>query len=133
MSVHEKIRIVRKAKGLTLEEVAHQLGMSTNGYGDIERGATDVSLSRLEQISQLFDMELSELIDLNEKNVFNKLRVNPLDPLVKLLTNNVFDTGLWTSVLILLLRLLCVCLFLPRLMAQRDNIFVHRGHCLHLH
>jgi transcriptional regulator with XRE-family HTH domain len=73
MSVHEKIRIVRKAKGLTLEEVAHQLGMSTNGYGDIERGATDVSLSRLEQISQVFGMELSELIDLNEKNVFNFL------------------------------------------------------------
>lgn len=71
MSVHEKIRLVRKAKGLTLEEVAHQLGMSTNGYGDIERGATDVNLSRLKQISQLFDMELSELIDLNEKNVFN--------------------------------------------------------------
>jgi transcriptional regulator with XRE-family HTH domain len=73
MSVHEKIRIIRKAKGLTLEEVAHQLGMSTNGYGDIERGATDVNLSRLEQISQLFDIELSELIDLNEKNVFNFL------------------------------------------------------------
>ena len=73
MSVHEKIRIIRKAKGLTLEEVAHRLGMSTNGYGDIERGATDVNLSRLEQISQLFDMELSELIDLNEKNVFNIL------------------------------------------------------------
>ena len=73
MSVNEKIRIVRKAKGLTLEEVAHQLGMSTNGYGDIERGATDVNISRLEQISQLFGMELSELIDLNEKNVFNFL------------------------------------------------------------
>ena len=73
MSVHEKIRIIRKAKGLTLEEVAHQLGMSTNGYGDIECGATDVNLSRLEQISQLFGMELSELIDLNEKNVFNFL------------------------------------------------------------
>ena len=73
MSVHEKIRIVRKAKVLTLEEVVHQLGMSTNGYGDIERGATDVNLSRLEQISQQFDMELSELIDLNEKSVFNFL------------------------------------------------------------
>ncbi len=73
MSVHEKIRLVRKAKGLTLEDVAHQLGMSTNGYGDIERGATDVNLSRLEQISQLFGMELIELMDLNEKSVFNFL------------------------------------------------------------
>lgn len=73
MVVHEKIRLFRKAKGLTLEEVAHQLGMSTNGYGDIERGETDIHLSRLEQIAKLFGMELSELMDLNEKNVFNFL------------------------------------------------------------
>jgi transcriptional regulator with XRE-family HTH domain len=73
MVVHEKIRRVRKAKGLTLEEVAEQLGMSTNGYGDIERGDTDVNLSRLEQIAQLFEMDLLELIGLNEKNVINFL------------------------------------------------------------
>lgn len=73
MAVHEKIRLFRKAKGLTLEEVAHQLDMSTNGYGDIERGATDINLSRLEQIAQLFGMELSELMDLNERNVINFL------------------------------------------------------------
>ncbi|MFI3191125.1 hypothetical protein BCS42_09255 [Crenothrix sp. D3] len=73
MAVHEKIRLFRKAKGLTLEEVAHQLDMSTNGYGDIERGVTDINLSRLEQIAGLFGMELSELMDLNEKNVFNFL------------------------------------------------------------
>ncbi len=73
MPIHEKIRLVRKAKGLTLEEVAHQLGMSTNGYGDIERGETDVNLSRLEQISQLLDIELSELFDSKDKNVFNIL------------------------------------------------------------
>jgi transcriptional regulator with XRE-family HTH domain len=73
MVVHEKIRLFRKAKGLTLEEVAHQLGMSTNGYGDIERGVTDINLSRLEQIAKLFGIELSDLINLNEKTVFNFL------------------------------------------------------------
>ena len=73
MVVHEKIRLFRKAKGLTLEEVAHQLDMSTNGYGDIERGVTDINLSRLEQIAGLFGMELSELMNLNDKNVFNFL------------------------------------------------------------
>jgi transcriptional regulator with XRE-family HTH domain len=47
--------------------------MSTNGYGDIERGVTDINLSRLQQIAQLFDIELSELMNLNEKTVFNFL------------------------------------------------------------
>lgn len=71
MTVYEKIRVVRKAKGLTLEEVAYHLGMSVNGYGDIERGDTDINLSRLEQIARFFEIELSELMGLNEKNILN--------------------------------------------------------------
>ena len=61
MPVHEKIRLVRQAKGLTQEEVANKLEMSVNGYGDIERGETDVNLSRLEQLANLFEIKLSEL------------------------------------------------------------------------
>jgi transcriptional regulator with XRE-family HTH domain len=71
MRVHEKIRFIRQAKGLTQEEVANKLQMSVNGYGDIERGETDVSLSRLEQIADLFEIRLSELFILDEKNIFN--------------------------------------------------------------
>lgn len=48
MSVHEKIRLVRQLKGWSQEDVANKLGMSPNGYGSIERGETDVNLSRLE-------------------------------------------------------------------------------------
>jgi transcriptional regulator with XRE-family HTH domain len=72
MPVHEKIRLIRQAKGLTQEDVANKLQMSVNGgYGDIERGETDVNLSRLEQIAQLFEMRLSELFGLDEKTVFH--------------------------------------------------------------
>jgi transcriptional regulator with XRE-family HTH domain len=70
MSVHEKIRLIRQAKGLTQEEVANKLDMSVNGYGDIERGETDVNLSRLEQLANLFEIKLSELFGLDEKNIF---------------------------------------------------------------
>jgi transcriptional regulator with XRE-family HTH domain len=38
--------------------VAEKLDMSVNGYGDIERGETDVNLSRLEQLADLFEMTL---------------------------------------------------------------------------
>jgi transcriptional regulator with XRE-family HTH domain len=71
MPVHEKIRFIRQAKGLTQEDVANKLEMSVNGYGDIERGETDVNLSRLEQLASLFEIKLSELFGLDEKNVFN--------------------------------------------------------------
>jgi transcriptional regulator with XRE-family HTH domain len=76
MLVHEKIRLVRQAKGLTQEEVAEKLAMSVNGYGDIERGETDVNLSRLKQLANLFEMSLPQLFSLDEKNVFNVLGSN---------------------------------------------------------
>lgn len=72
MSVHEKIRFLRQAKGWTQEEVADKLKMSQNGYGSIERGETDVNLSRLEQIAGLYDIKWSELLGLDEKAVFNQ-------------------------------------------------------------
>jgi len=72
MPAHEKIRFLRQAKGWTQEEVADKLKMSQNGYGSIERGETDVNLSRLEQIAELFEIKLSELLGLDEKAVFNQ-------------------------------------------------------------
>lgn len=59
------------AKGWTQEYLAEQLDMSVNGYGDLERGKNNIKLSKLEQISELLGVELSELFSLNEKAVFN--------------------------------------------------------------
>jgi transcriptional regulator with XRE-family HTH domain len=70
MEVHEKIKFLRLTKDWSQEEVAAKLDMSPNGYGSIERGETDVNLSRLKQIAQLFKVELSTLFD-EPKNVFN--------------------------------------------------------------
>jgi transcriptional regulator with XRE-family HTH domain len=69
MALHEKIRLLRQAKGLTQEDVAHELKMSVHGYGDIERGDSDIKLSRLQQLADLFEVKLSELIDMNDKPV----------------------------------------------------------------
>jgi transcriptional regulator with XRE-family HTH domain len=70
MSVHEKIKLARIAKGWTQEDLAEKLGMSINGYGDLERGNRDIKLSKLEQISDLLDIDLSSLFS-SEKGIFN--------------------------------------------------------------
>ena len=76
MSVHEKIRLVRNARGLTQEDVAEKAEMSLNAYGDIERGDSDPKLSKLQKIAEILDVNLCELLDLNDKSVlsinFNK-------------------------------------------------------------
>lgn len=71
MSVNEKIRLIREAKGLTQEQVAEKLKISVNSYGDIERGNNDIKLSRLKEIAELFEIKLSELFELSEKGTLN--------------------------------------------------------------
>jgi len=74
--VHEKIRLVTLAKGWTQEVMAEKLEMSINGYGNIERGNCDITLSKLEQIANLFGVDLLELLDANDRNVFNFMGTN---------------------------------------------------------
>ncbi len=65
VQLHEKIKLIRTVKGWSQEEVAERLSMSVNGYANIERGDTDIHLSRLEQIARIFEMELAELFGMN--------------------------------------------------------------------
>ena len=67
MEINEKIRFSRELKGWSQKEMADKLNMSINGYANIERGETDIQYSRLEQISQILDLKLSELTDLDDK------------------------------------------------------------------
>lgn len=71
MSVHEKIRLIRETKGLTQEQLAEKLKMLPSAYGDIERGDSDIKLSRLEKIAESLEFKLSELFELNEKGSLN--------------------------------------------------------------
>ncbi|MDP2100730.1 MAG: helix-turn-helix transcriptional regulator [Methylobacter sp.] len=71
MKVCEKIKHLRQAQDLSQEEVAEKLGMTANGYGGIERGEVDIKLSRLKQLSELFGVELIELLKSDEQNIFN--------------------------------------------------------------
>ncbi len=71
MQLHEKIKFIRNMKGWSQEEVAHRLGMSISGYGCIERGETDIPFSRLQYLAKIFEVELTELLSLNEKNIFH--------------------------------------------------------------
>ncbi len=71
MPIHEKIRLIRQAKGWTQDEVAEKLELSLNAYGEIERGNSDIRLSRLEQIANLFEVDAVDLLGATEINTFH--------------------------------------------------------------
>ena len=69
MSVNEKIRKVRESKAWSQEQMAEKLNMSLNGYAKIERGETKLYLGKLEQIAQVFDIDVVELMQSDGKNI----------------------------------------------------------------
>ena len=70
MNVFERIKLLRHLKGWTQEEMANKLEISLNSYGAIERGDTNVNLSRLQDISEALEVEIEELFKA-EKNFIN--------------------------------------------------------------
>jgi transcriptional regulator with XRE-family HTH domain len=62
----KKIRLLRHQKGWSQEDVSKQLDISIPAFSKIETGITDINLSRLEQISTLFDMTIVQLLIYND-------------------------------------------------------------------
>ncbi|MBX3103320.1 MAG: helix-turn-helix transcriptional regulator [Bacteroidetes bacterium] len=69
--VGEKIRQLRQLKGFSQEYMANMLEMSLSGYGKIERNETDVSFSRLQQISELLEVDIAELVSFDSSKIFH--------------------------------------------------------------
>lgn len=69
MQINDKVRMMRELRSWSQEEMAHRLGMSTNGYAKLERGETRLNIPKLEQIAEVFDIDLSDLLAVNERSV----------------------------------------------------------------
>jgi XRE family transcriptional regulator, regulator of sulfur utilization len=58
----ERIRLARLQRGLSQENMADLLSLSTTAYGDIERGKTELTISRLTQIASILDTTAIRLL-----------------------------------------------------------------------
>ncbi len=59
MELSEKIKELRKKRDWSQEIVANKLNISLNSYGALERGETDIKLSRLEELARIFEADIS--------------------------------------------------------------------------
>ncbi len=70
-TIAQNLRKIREIKGLRQESVATKLGITTNGYGKIERGETTLSIDRLNQLASVFGVELNDILHLDERVVYH--------------------------------------------------------------
>ena len=64
-TVGKNIRTIRHQRGWSQEDVANRLGISIPAFSKIETGVTDINLSRLEQIANIYEINVVNLISLD--------------------------------------------------------------------
>jgi transcriptional regulator with XRE-family HTH domain len=60
--IGKNIRMLRQKQGWTQGEVARRLKLSTPAFSKIETSISDISLSRLNQIAELFNTTILEIL-----------------------------------------------------------------------
>ncbi len=73
--IGERIRQLRQQKGFSQENMADQLNISTTAYGDIERGKTDVTLSRLYKIAEVLGTGLAPILGISRQEEEERLHL----------------------------------------------------------
>lgn len=71
LNIGENIKKFRELKNMTREQIADVLGLSVSAYGKIERNETDPTISRLFQIAQVLQVELSQILNFDVSQIFN--------------------------------------------------------------
>ena len=69
--IGDNLRKIREIKGIKQESVAKQLGLTTNGYGKIERGETSLNIKRLEEIAVILGVNALDIMQFDENIIFN--------------------------------------------------------------
>lgn len=69
--IGKNIKEIRKVKKKEVKDAARGLGISVQAYGKIENGGTDLNISRLFEIAKFFDVSFTQVLKVNEGDVFN--------------------------------------------------------------
>ncbi|WP_034680846.1 helix-turn-helix domain-containing protein [Chryseobacterium piperi] len=74
--IGQNIKVIRELKNLTQEYVAERLDMPVGNYSKIENGKTDITLSKLEKIAEVLQVDYQQILSLNPTQFFNNCITN---------------------------------------------------------
>lgn len=85
MTIGNNIKTVRELQNFTQDYVAEKLGITQSAYSKIERDEVDITFSKLQKICEVLSVNLSDIINLEAKNI---------------IANNKFDnnSAVWNNV-----------------------------------
>jgi transcriptional regulator with XRE-family HTH domain len=68
-TIGKNIRAFRHQHGWSQEDVANRLGISIPAFSKIETGVTDINLSRLEQIANIYELDVVQILAMDVEGV----------------------------------------------------------------
>lgn len=71
LNIGGNIKNFRELKGMTREQMADYLDLSVSAYGNIERNKTDLTISRIQQIAEVLEIDMSQILNFDVSQVFN--------------------------------------------------------------
>lgn len=63
MNIIENIKRIRQEKNITQADISEKLNLAQNNYGKIERGITELTVTRLYEIAKVLEVSANELLD----------------------------------------------------------------------
>jgi transcriptional regulator with XRE-family HTH domain len=71
LNIGENIKKFRDLRGITREQMADYLNLSVSAYGNIERNITDLTISRIQHIAEILEVDMSQIMNFDVSQVFN--------------------------------------------------------------
>lgn len=66
-----RLRVIRAEKGLSQQNVADMISMSLNGYASIERGDSDASIAKVEEIAKALEVTVGDLLPVHAPHSYH--------------------------------------------------------------
>lgn len=73
MTIGEKIRAIRKSKGITQKDLAVAMGVSASMIGQYEVGIRSPKIETLKKIAQALGVDVNALLDLSSPNAEERM------------------------------------------------------------
>jgi transcriptional regulator with XRE-family HTH domain len=67
----QNIKAIRELRNYTQDYVADQLRVSIPTYSNIETGKTEITLTRLQQIAKVFEVDYQQILNLDRAEMLN--------------------------------------------------------------
>ena len=71
MNVGKNLQVIRELNNYTQSYVADKLGISQKSYSNLERANNDISLDVLLRLSDLYQISLTKILELNAEAILN--------------------------------------------------------------